>query len=231
MTDILIGKTYTVVPPEPDPTCDTRGCELHQPDLVSPWFPFFGKRVTVTETGLIYNNCHPAVRVTYGPIDWHPRVMVTLTDEQVRALGVEPNIASAYLISGYVIAVDSSDAPIGGTAWPDEFTFDFTYQSPVEMPRQRTAVLPTACLSDGSMSPDERRRENRLRRTAGRQGLKLKKMRGFLPARSAGPYWLQNAIGTAVAGQPWSRRGLSLDEIEAALRQRQNADAPSPGAV
>jgi hypothetical protein len=123
----------------------------------------------------------------------------------------------AYLIAGQVMAADSCDAPIGGVAWPDEIEFGDPFPSVVEMPRQPQEVIPACLLRDTALAPQDRRREDRLRRQAAAKGLQVKKMRGALPRRSGGPYWLQNSIGTAVAGEPWSRCGLSLDAVETAL--------------
>lgn len=68
-------------------------------------------------------------------------------------------------------------------------------------------------------STDEKVRENRLRRMAERQGLKLQKSRRRDPrALDYGKYWLfdvRNSNDLVVGGE-W---GTSLDEIEEALTE------------
>ena len=62
---------------------------------------------------------------------------------------------------------------------------------------------------------DAKVRENRLRRTAARQGLELRKSRRRdKRALDYGAYWLVDSNGGLAAGGEW---GTSLDEVEAYL--------------
>jgi hypothetical protein len=67
----------------------------------------------------------------------------------------------------------------------------------------------------------EKVRENRLRRTAGRQGLRLEKSRRRDPhAIDFGMYWLINARTNALAiHSPLGIHDLTLDDVEAWLTQ------------
>lgn len=217
---IQMGRTYTIVPPTDDPGCIAPDCELHNASLLNPWLAYAGKRVTVVETGLEHA-AHDAVRITTGPVDWHPQVAVRLTDDQVQALGVSPGTApTTYLMLGYVWAVDTDAAP----AYTDldlDSGMPWAFMSQVEMPQQRTEIIPVACLQDGSPTPEDKRREDRLRRIARAQGLRLRKLRGYLDPGVPGPYLLEDPGTRApVAGSRWDRRGLSLGDIETALTAR-----------
>lgn len=65
------------------------------------------------------------------------------------------------------------------------------------------------------MNPDEKVRENRLRRMAERQGLRLVKSRRRDPrAIGYGGYMIVNQDNNAVAGEIDSARALNLDAIE-----------------
>lgn len=219
MIEIKMGGTYTVVPAEEDPTCVASGCDLHRSDLINPWLLYAGKRVTVIETGHEYEG-HPAVRVTTGPVDWHPQVAVRLTDEQTQALGLPPNVGTTYLL-GHVWASDAADTPVVVSDLDD---LPWHLMNRVETPQQPSDIIPIACLKDTAVPTEVRRREERLRRVARKQGLRLRKLRGYLPPSVSGPYLLEDpTLRKLVAGSMWYRNGLSLDEIEAALHQRQEA--------
>lgn len=221
---IDLGKTYTFMQPPADPECADQSCELDSPSMIFPWVNLLGKRVTVTETGHTYAG-HPAVKVTYGPVDWHPNVMVTLTGEQLQALGILQNPAAGYLIVGRVWAVDSADTPVLPGGDVDDFPYETAH--PIEMPKQHTEIIPARCLRDTAVSADVKRREERIRRLAKTHRLRLRKIRGGMSGHSTGPYLLvDDRHGwTAVAGDPRWKVGVSLDEIEAALakqRERQS---------
>lgn len=213
------GQTYTVVQPEADPSCVDQHCELDRPDMLFPYVDIVGKRVTVTETGHTIAG-HPAVKVTHGPVDWHPSVIATLTAEQLSALGVIPSTSAGYFIVGRVWAADSADMPLLPAADIDEMPFETG--TPVEMPKQRTKIIPVSCLLDPTVSRNDKRREDRARRLAKIHRLKLKKMRGGMSAHSTGPYLLVDSrLGlNAAAGDASWRIGVSLDEIEAALKKQ-----------
>ena len=71
------------------------------------------------------------------------------------------------------------------------------------------------------MDTSEKVRENKLRRMAVRQGLRLEKCKARDPrALGYGTYWLINASTNAIvaSGSP-NGYGLSLDEIEKALTE------------
>ncbi|MEU8688845.1 hypothetical protein [Streptomyces sp. NPDC048665] len=227
---IKVGETYTVVPAAPDPNCSASGCDLHRPDLISPWLLYCGKKVTVTELGHEYEG-HPSVKVTYGPVDWHPKVMVTLTPEQVQSLGLLAVPGAPFAITGMVWAINEpDDVP---TAVTDTDDIPFWAMTPAELPFQRTEIIPASCLVSTEkppVPPEVRRREARLRRLAAKQGLMLRKTRVQAPYRagSTGPYLLLDPDRAKTL--PWSSwdiglgRGMSLDQIEAALtkqRERQ----------
>lgn len=222
---ITIGKTYTFVQPPVDATCADASCEMDAADLIFPWINLLGKRVIVTETGHTYAG-HPAVKVTYGPVDWHPRVAVRLTDEQVKVLGILTGTApTGYMVIGQVWAVDGG-APVAATE-PDLDALPWGWMAPVEMPQQRTEIIPARCLKDPAVDLDEKRREDRLRKLATVHKLKLRKMRGSLSGHSTGPYLLVgDRFGiNAVAGDPRWRIGVSLDEVEAALHKQRERQA------
>lgn len=207
---ITIGKTYAVTPAAPDPNCRASGCALHRADLINPWLLYCGKKVTVTEVGHEYEG-HPAVKVTYGPVDWHPRVTVRLTAEQIQALGLPPHVASTdMLMIGNVwsVSTDMPDAVIDldDLPWGD--------MSQVEMPQQATEIIPVSCLQDTAVSTDVRRRQERLRRLARKQGLRLKKTRTV----DGQPCWLIKDIQTQrLVGNYVGFKGMNLDEVEAYL--------------
>lgn len=78
-----------------------------------------------------------------------------------------------------------------------------------------------------SITQEEKVRENKLRRAATRQGLRLEKSRRRDPRSiDYGRYWLID--GPASSGENWRARvavlggehGATLDEIEAALNER-----------
>lgn len=213
------GETYTVTEPPTDPACTDQGCPLDRPDMLFPHVDLLGKRVTVTETGHTLNG-HSAVKITCGPVDWHPNVMATLTADQVAALGIIPTPSAGYFIVGQIWAADSADMPVLPAADVDEFPFETAI--PVETPKQRTEIIPVSCLLDRTVSREDQRREDRARRLAKIHGLKLKKMRGGMSGHSTGPYLLVDANFPmrAVAGNWFGRTGISLDEIEAALHKQ-----------
>ncbi|WP_020117577.1 hypothetical protein [Streptomyces canus] len=214
------GQTYTITEPPHDPACTDQGCPLDRPDMLFPYMDLLGKRVTVTETGHTLNG-HPAAKITCGPVDWHPSVMVTLTTEQAASLGIIPTPAAGYFIVGKIWAADSADMPILPAADIDDFPIEIA--NPVEMPKQRTEIIPVSCLHDPTVSRDEKRRADRLRKIAKTRGLKLKRMRGQVSPRSTGPYLLVDATFEmrAVAGSWFGRAGLNLDEIETVLNKQQ----------
>jgi hypothetical protein len=64
-----------------------------------------------------------------------------------------------------------------------------------------------------SMASGDKVRENRLRRMAERQGLRLVKSRRRDPlAYDYGAYWIAAEDGGVVAGDP--KTGMSIDEVE-----------------
>jgi hypothetical protein len=67
------------------------------------------------------------------------------------------------------------------------------------------------------MEPDEKARENRARRAAARQGLRLEKNRMRDP-RGLGYGTYQLAVAGTSRRQTATRAGLTLDEVEAFLR-------------
>ncbi|MGW1399274.1 hypothetical protein ACWCRF_11500 [Streptomyces sp. NPDC002405] len=213
------GETYIFMEPQTDPACTDHSCEIDSPDLLFPWINLIGKRVTVTETGHTLAG-HPAVKVTSGPVDWHPNILVTLTPEQLMALGVVPAPTAGYFVVGQLWAADSADMPILPAASTDDFPIETATQ--VEMPKQHTEIVPARCLKDPAVSRDEKRREDRLRKLAAARGLKLRKMRGGTSSKSTGPYLLTDARHwlRAIAGDPHWRIGVSLDEIETALHKQ-----------
>ncbi|MEU1447070.1 hypothetical protein [Streptomyces mirabilis] len=218
------GETYTVTEPPTDSACTDQGCPLDRPDMLFPYMDLLGKRVTVTETGHTLNG-HAAVKITCGPVEWHPNVIATLTTEQLAALGVIPTPSAGYFIVGRIWAADSADMPVLPAAAVDEFPAETAAQ--VETPKQRTEIVPVSCLLDPTISSDDKRREGQARRLAKIHGLKLKKMRGRMSAHSTGPYLLVDSrLGlNAVAGDASWRIGVGLDEIETALnkqRERQS---------
>lgn len=213
------GQTYTVTQPPIDPSCGDQQCAIDRLDMVFPWPGLIGKRVTVIETGHTYSG-HTAAKVTCGPVDWHPNVMATLAADQLAALGVIPTPSAGYFIVGQIWAADSADMPVLPAADIGEFPFETAAR--VEMPKQRTEIIPVGCLLDPTVSRDDKRREDRARRLAKIHGLKLRKMRGGMSAHSTGPYLLVDARHrlSAVVGDPSWGIGVSLDEIEAALQKQ-----------
>lgn len=213
------GQTYIVTQPPIDPSCADERCALDRLDMIFPWINLAGKRVTVIETGHAYSG-HAAVKVTHGPVDWHPNVMATLTADQLMALGIIPSPSAGYFVVGKIWAAEAADMPAMPAADIDELPFDTA--TPVEMPKQRAEIISVSCLLDPAVSRDDKRREDRARRLARIHGLKLKKMRGGMSAHSTGPYLLVDSrLGlNAVAGDASWRIGVSLDEIEAALNKQ-----------
>lgn len=216
-TTITLGGSYTVVQPEPDPACTTRQCELCRADLINPWTTYVGKRVTVVETGLTYANVHPAVKIAVGPVEWHPAVMVTLSHEQLTALGIQPTLSAGYLMLGHVWAVDSADTQILPAGNVEDFPLETARQ--VEMPRQRAELIPACCLRD---TTEDRRRVDRLRRLARKQGLRIRKSR---VSAEQDRYVVQDARTQMFMGAPGRCLGMSLDEVEAILLERQEERA------
>lgn len=215
---ITIGGTYTFIEPGADAACQDTGCEVDNPDLIFPWINLLGKRVTVAETGYTYA-CGPAVKVAYGPVDWHPRVAIRLTEDQANTLGIPPHVDPRnVLMIGQIWSVD--DGTPEGITDLDEVPWGGMSQ--IEMPSQRTEIVPVRCLQDPTLSRDEKRREDRLRKLAAVHNLRLKKLRGGTSAHSTGPYLLVDARHrlSAVAGDPMWRIGVSLEEIEAALNRQ-----------
>lgn len=212
------GQTYTFVEPPADPMCTDSSCEIDSPNLLFPWINLVGKRVTITETGHTLGG-HPAVKVAYGPVDWHPPIMATLTTDQLMALGIISVPSAGYFVVGQIWAADSADMPILPATSTDKFPLETATR--VEMPRQDTEIVPVRCLKDPTVSQDERRREGHLRKLAAARGLKVKKMRGGMSGKSTGPYLLVDAqYGRTVAGDQGWRIGISLAEIETALNKQ-----------
>ncbi|MFF3912661.1 hypothetical protein ACFYZB_04120 [Streptomyces sp. NPDC001852] len=221
-----VGETHIFLQPPVDPACTDHSCEIDRPDLVFPWINLVGKRVTVTETGHTYAG-HPAVKVVYGPVDWHPKVMVTLTPEQVQSLGLLAVPGAPFAITGMVWAItDPDDVPATVTDTDD---FPFWAMTPADIPFQRSEIVPVSCLVSTVKPPvpaEVRRREARLRRLATKQGLMLRKTRVQAPYRagSTGPYLLlEPARAKILPCSSWDvglGRGMSLDQVESALHKQ-----------